>query len=259
MSSSRSIAAARNRRAGEGVPNPKVSNVRPMTSISAQPAFTNPGSQKTPQQASFNNAGSQKNTQHPAQKSNGLPFTKLSISDAIGLITLRLGKVEQFLIDQENNPPSDNNIMSYNIDNTLISTFSNRLDELETNNSSSQTANTILSNEISALRASFANMQQDIVSFKTEMNIKFDDYETAIADLETKILPSSENASLLADEISIFKSLDKNLDKPLDNNILDTVSETDENEEDSNDIVDNSLDDSKHPKKGKGKRKKINL
>ena len=239
MSSSRSIAAARNRRAGEGVTNPKVSNARPMTSISAQPAFNNSGSQKTSQQ--------------PAQKSNGLPFTKLSISDAIGLITLRLGKVEQFLIDQENNPASDNTTMSYNIDNTLISTLSNRLDELENNTvanqNAHQTANAVLSNEIGALRTAFATIQQDIASFKTEMNLKFDDFETAIADLETKILPSPET-----DENSILKSVDKPAD-----NMLDTVSETDDADDDTNDIVDNSLDDSKHPKKGKGKRKKINL
>ena len=33
------------------------------------------------------------------ETSNGLPFTKLTVSDAIGLITLRLGRVEQYLID----------------------------------------------------------------------------------------------------------------------------------------------------------------
>ena len=37
-----------------------------------------------------------------AQQSNpALPFSKLSISDAIGLVTLRLGRVEQFIIDLE--------------------------------------------------------------------------------------------------------------------------------------------------------------
>ena len=72
MSSSRSIAAARNRRAGEQAPTS-----RPGTSIAAQPAF----SQQTQGKRSVTAPNSTPN----------VPIThatnaKLSISDAIGLI-----------------------------------------------------------------------------------------------------------------------------------------------------------------------------
>ena len=39
--------------------------------------------------------------QSQQQVQGGLPFSKLSISDAIGLITLRLGRVEQWVIETE--------------------------------------------------------------------------------------------------------------------------------------------------------------
>ena len=39
--------------------------------------------------------------QQQMPQQGGLPFTKLTISDAIGLVTLRLGRVEQFIIDFE--------------------------------------------------------------------------------------------------------------------------------------------------------------
>ena len=88
MSSSRSITAARNRRAGEAPIKMQTAN-RPMTSIASGPAMTQ-------QQSQY-----QSQTQQT--KPNGLPFQKLTISDAVGLITLRLGKVEQFLIDNQSN------------------------------------------------------------------------------------------------------------------------------------------------------------
>ena len=87
MSSSRSIAAARNRRAGDPVQQQQPPN-RPGTSIGSSAAFqtqTQYG-KKVPQQ-------SQKNDPPPPPNPN-VPFSKISVSDAIGLITLRLGKVE---------------------------------------------------------------------------------------------------------------------------------------------------------------------
>jgi hypothetical protein len=72
--------------------------------------------------------------------SNGLPFSKLSISDAIGLITLRLGRVEQWMIDTDHEQQERGNSGGMNIpdnhkviDASVLTTIVNRLDALEKN------------------------------------------------------------------------------------------------------------------------------
>jgi hypothetical protein len=141
--SSRSLAAARARRAGENAP--PVSGNRPGTSIGSQAAFANqnyqqpsnirtsrPGSgqQQQQQQQQF-----QQQQQDPQQPKNKLGFNKLSISDAIGLITLRLGRVEQYIIETEHekdvNGDNSGNSGSSSIDSTIFNTIINRLDTIE--------------------------------------------------------------------------------------------------------------------------------
>ena len=93
-------------------------------------------SRRAPVEPPKPNLRSMSHKEESSQKSNGLPFSKLSISDAIGLITLRLGKVESFLIEQQNNPTlitkSTNNNSSF--DNTLLTSLNIRMDELEKQN-----------------------------------------------------------------------------------------------------------------------------
>jgi len=144
MSSSRSIAAARNRRAGEQQPVQTRSG--PGTSIASQAAFVQQmnqdqrmmgGRNQMPQNRQMNQQMSQQQPQ-VAPLSNGIPAgAKLSISDAIGLITLRLGKVEQFIIQLENEIlPSlkgESNVSDHTqqIDRSVINSIVNRLDALE--------------------------------------------------------------------------------------------------------------------------------
>lgn len=106
--SSRSLATARAKRAGENTPH--MSGNRPGTSINSHAAFSQPNQGQLPnqrgrppqappqqqqkQQQSYNQIKQSK-------QQNELPFSKLSISDAIGLITLRLGRVEQWVIETE--------------------------------------------------------------------------------------------------------------------------------------------------------------
>ena len=140
--SSRSLAAARSRRAGETAP--PVSGNRPGTSIGSHAAFS-PQQQMPPgynhnMQPNNVRAGRgppQQYQQQPQQNPNGLPFTKLSISDAIGLITLRLGRVEQWVIEtdhenemnitQQTNFPDNSRV----IDNSVFSNIINRLESIE--------------------------------------------------------------------------------------------------------------------------------
>jgi hypothetical protein len=151
--SSRSLAAARSRRAGENAP--PVSGNRPGTSINSHAAFSqqpqNPPGYNHNMQPNNVRIGRQNPQQQPDRQQNiayqevqqsktTLPFSKLSISDAIGLITLRLGRVEQWVIDteQENEVNGGNMISSVNlpenskiIDISILNNIVNRLDSLE--------------------------------------------------------------------------------------------------------------------------------
>jgi len=147
MSSSRSIAAARARRAGEQAP--PVSGNRPVTSINSHAAFA-PQQQMSPQYTQMPQppanvrvargqpqSQSQQKPQEPQQNANQLPFSKISISDAIGLITIRLGRVEQYIIDLDNEKQDDDthelNIPDNSkiIDSSVLNSIINRLDSIE--------------------------------------------------------------------------------------------------------------------------------
>lgn len=153
--SSRSLAAARARRAGENTP--PVSGNRPVTSIASQSAFAQqmpPGYQPNIPPPAPNvrvargqpmpqNNAYQQVQQSQQQAKNSLPFSKLSISDAIGLITLRLGRVEQWVMETEHEHGDHNESSTeYNlpensriIDNSVLTSIINRLDLLEKNES----------------------------------------------------------------------------------------------------------------------------
>jgi len=209
--SSRSLAAARARRAGDNVP--PVSGNRPVTSIGSQAAFA----QQMPQGMGYNMppppnnvrtaramAPPQQQQQYQQQQqmrqppqqyqqfyeqqnqqqqpSNGLPFQKLSISDAIGLITLRLGRVEQWIIEtdheEEMNQGNETSGIPDNhkvIDNSVLTSIINRLDSLEKNglnnenNVSSEEING-LKNEINSLTEQFKRMGEDVTKHTLELS-----------------------------------------------------------------------------------------
>lgn len=135
----------------------------------------------------------QQSVQQPSDttRSNGLPFSKLTISDAIGLITLRLGKVEQHLIDQQNNTTNtDTSANSNSIDTTLLTSLTRRLDELEKSDDIDN-----LKREITETAKQLAIIKKQFAEYTTEINDKFQDYEEAIVELENKILPENMELS----------------------------------------------------------------
>jgi hypothetical protein len=131
------------------------------------------------------------------------PFTKLSISDAIGLVTLRLGRVEQFIIDFENGEieghhsnsgggssiPENSKI----VDNSVLTTIVNRLDALEKKEGSSSITSSIASS-IASLEKEMKEAK-DLLShllfkyelFTKETNEKFGDFEGAISEIEKSL------------------------------------------------------------------------
>ena len=220
--SSRSLAAARAKRAGETAP--PVSGGRPVTSIGSSAAFSHK-QQNMPN--GNNNVRTGKQQQQEQPKSN-LPFTKLTISDAIGLITLRLGRIEQWVIDNEDNEFSGSSNIPENskiVDVSILNNIVSRLDALEKreigdNNSEISDNVAKLTQQIDKIveegnkhnlaiakhTEQLFKFDRDLVetkdllktfmmkydTFTSDITTKLDDYEIALTELEKNIQPTSD-------------------------------------------------------------------
>ena len=201
--SSRSLLAARARRSGENPP--PVSGNRPGTSIGSHAAFApQPQGYQTNMPPPPPNVRVQRGQQPPQQmqqqqqqmqqqqrmqqqpQSNNMPFSKLSVSDAIGLITLRLGRVEQWIIetDHENEINQNNGANNSNsglpensriIDNSVLSSIINRLEAVEKIPASSPSGAsteqmTELSTSVNKLTEQLTKMGDDVIKHTMEIS-----------------------------------------------------------------------------------------
>jgi hypothetical protein len=184
--SSRSLAAARAKRAGESAP--PVSGNRPVTSIGSHAAFapmpphpnnvrTAKAMQQQPSQKQPPKQYQQFYDQQQQQPTNGLPFQKLSISDAIGLVTLRLGRVEQWIIEtdhEEEFKQSSSGIPDNHkvIDNSVLTSMINRIDSLEKNGLGSGSSEDVkkLTEELNNLTEQFKRMADDVSKHTIELS-----------------------------------------------------------------------------------------
>ncbi len=240
MSSSRSIAAARNRRAGEQQPQAQIN--RPGTSIAAQPAFSQ---QQGKRSVSVPNSNSTPNV--PVTSANA----KLTISDAIGLITLRLGRVEQIIMDAEHNGGFNSGATSslpentHLVDKSVINSIVNRLDSLEkreketpNNNQSSK-----LETEIRDIKDLLMSQILKYEKFTSETNKKFeefnetilgyqatfDDFDQAIIEIEKKQelldcnITKQNNDVLINDTLSTSTIVSNDLKSAIEQELSDSI------------------------------------
>jgi hypothetical protein len=141
MSSNRSLGGARQRRAGEQAP---MVAQRSNTSISSQQIFAKQQMQSQPQQSTGQRVQRQPQQQQPQQTQNfnqdgmeqGVPG-KLSIPKAFTLVTLRLGRLEQYIqqIQEEGglNQYADTTSENNQVFDSVIKNVLTRLDDLEKN------------------------------------------------------------------------------------------------------------------------------
>ena len=207
MSSSRSVAAARARRAGEQ--NQMNPQSRPVTSINSQAAFAQqqqpqgrnvrvtPGQQYMQQQQQQVPQNIQQNIQQASNNNNQPAIGKLSISDAVGLITLRLGRVEQYLMTQQDSGAASSESMP-TFDKSILSNIMLRLDTLEKKDNASSSNETVMRLEkeikdikelLNQLTSSFDAHLNNYNNFVKETDDRFGDYELAISDLEKNMYP----------------------------------------------------------------------
>ena len=261
--SSRSLAAARARRAGENAP--PVSGNRPGTSIGSHAAFApqqqtapaynhnaqpnnvragRPGQQQQMPRQKQQSAAYQQVQNSQQQEKASLPFSKLSISDAIGLITLRLGRVEQWVIetDHENEVNGHSESGSLNIpenskiiDSSILINIVSRLDSLEkrepgTNNPEEMTklseSVTKLTEQISKIIEE-GNKQSLVIAKHTEQLFKFDRDLVETKDLlKTFMIKydmfTSETNNKFADYELALSELEKNVQPVEDTPVEDT-------------------------------------
>ena len=151
MSSSKSVAAARNRRTEAPPPPPQYKNVKPtgpITSINtAGGAGFNARAQPPPQQQQqqyqqqpqYQQQQHQYQQQQPQyqQQDQAIP-SKVTIANAIGLLTVRIARLEQFVhrynLEQSGSQPKQGNAtdnVEARLDDSILRNIVSRLDNLE--------------------------------------------------------------------------------------------------------------------------------
>ena len=184
MSSSRSIAAARNRRAGEQQPS------RPNTSIASASVFSQQQQPRgvpqraVPPQQQYQQQQQQQQYQQPQQQQM-VQKPKISISDAIGLTTIRLCKVENFISELKETGVAGLPPNTQVIDNSVLNTMISRLDALEKKEFAA-------SEQIKRLERENSELIAKLDAFEKLTGDRFDDFDVAFVELE-KMIPSSQD------------------------------------------------------------------
>jgi predicted nucleic acid-binding Zn-ribbon protein len=177
MSSSRSIAAARQRRAGEA---PPVAQRGPGTSMGSQQAFA----QQQMQQQSYSQSQQQSKGGLPPQAPQ-VPVGKLSLGDAFALVTIRLGRVESIIQKLEaegvigENAPVHSSTMEHDenmrlVDDTVIRNIIARLGDLEKSHSkiSAQLQQSIRVEDVSNIVAqNIEELQNQMFKLENDLNL----------------------------------------------------------------------------------------
>jgi len=213
--SSRSLLAARSRRAGENPP--PVSGNRPGTSIGSHAAFApQPQGYQTnmpqpPPNVRVSKAMQPVQQQQPGQQrgqpqtSNNMPFSKLSVSDAIGLITIRLGRVEQLMQNSEEQFQFNGSENGEMMDKDLINSLTERIYNLENKPSNNNLNIDSVKNQITLIEKELINLKEilkthtnKVAGFMAETEQKFLDVDAAFVELEKNV--EIENVEIQMDE-----------------------------------------------------------
>ena len=221
-SSSRSIAAARQKRAGEQ--SQTMNTSRPVTSISSQGAFA----QQYQQQMMAQNIpvgsknvrvaqnkgqiqGNQKfQQQQQQQQQQQEQTTKISVSNAIGLVTLRLGRLESIVSDaiEQGGFNNGNNTESTQIPSNMklvsdevFENIVNRINLLESKVIQFTNQTEKLENEMTNTQSSIIALNTLLSSFINDTNEKFVDYENALAEIEQNFEINANDVNIMTEQI----------------------------------------------------------
>ena len=214
MSANRSVQAAQRRRAAPqdgGMPGRG-----PQPSINSAQMFANqakpgqgpniPNGRLAGQQAAMQQKQMQQDSyqSQQAQKAEGIAgVSKMTIAQAITLITLRLGAVESKLMVLEHEPPSQG--ISYDgqnnmvlIDKHVIESIINRLESLEKRSSTPVSASASASGpEMTLLKQQFEILKQSLLQTKGSSLKDNKDMKTQVENLKKEIDDTKELVNVL--------------------------------------------------------------
>ena len=111
--------------------------------------------------------------QQQMQQQQPMQNPKLSVSDAIGLITLRLGRVEQWVIEteHENEDKNDSSPSGNAVDNSVLVSLLNRLETVEKREpTSTQIVASVSSDEVKKLTSELGSLNERYTKFCDEAN-----------------------------------------------------------------------------------------
>lgn len=204
MSGNRSIQAAQRRRAGPT--SESNSNKSPQTSINSAQIFSNQS-----RTSSGRLGGQQENMQQQSQsQSQGQTNEKLSsvskmtIPQAITLITLRLGSVESKLMQMNENVSSNNmsgignDCEGLNIESAVFQSIVSRLESLEKRTISS--GGGASTPELNAIKQQFETLKQAVVQTKGSNNSLVKEnilLKSQIEELKMQMLEMTESVEVL--------------------------------------------------------------
>ena len=169
MSSNRSISGARQRRAGEPVPTV---GQRSNTSIGGQQIFAKqqqlqrPSSQQLP----------------PVQEMENQMETKISIPKAFTLVTLRLGRLEQYIQQLQEEGAFVTKVGETEVDDVIMRNIIGRLETLEKGKNN---VNTISNNE-KLLEEKFNKLEKELSATKDLLMMMMMKYEKFSLDTNDK-------------------------------------------------------------------------
>lgn len=211
MSANRSVQAAQRRRAGPTQADPGIPGRSPQPSINSAQMFANqarPGSgpnMPTGRLAAQQAVAAQKQQQLEQQqssKSEGIQsVSKMTVPQAITLITLRLGAIETKLMNISNGDiltQSNQNFDTENmalVDKNVIDSITSRLESLEKRTSANGSGP-----EMNLMKQQFENVKQAVIQTKTiTTNLSKDNKDLAqqIINLQTELSETKELLQVL--------------------------------------------------------------
>jgi hypothetical protein len=215
MSANRAVLAAQRRRAGGPEPSAP-GRPGPQPSINSAQMFSQQGQQQVPNQVRPGTNGrlagqhaqlqqqqmqqqQQQQQQHQDHKEQGLAgVNKMTLAQAITLITLRLGKIETHLNEQDNS--------NSGIDSGIIDVIMSRLEELEGQTVSPTTnpnTNPNPSVEVLALKQTVDALKQQIDTFKPLLTQS----KTSLAILSNEHKGFKQDIESIKAELAVLQNL----------------------------------------------------
>ena len=133
-----------------------------------------------------------------------VPVNKISISDAIGLITIRLGRIEQYvqMLQEEGGIPSSSSLSENMqlVDKEVIQSITTRMNTIETKQ---QRTNPNLETEVKEIKELLKNHIAQFQQFASDTEQKILDIDCAFAEMEKNFEQSSDSQPAVTDSENI--------------------------------------------------------